>query len=110
MLSITAQLARGRRAARVIDLANGPDEAPEPVMMSLPPWPGRVAHTRAGDETIYMYEQPVGPADPVDMRCGSCTAQPEVGLDHQHGLIIFMIHHQPRCQAVNDLLAMAGGR
>jgi hypothetical protein len=99
----------GGTCGNVIDLSYGPDEAPEPKQIELPPWPGMIAHTRHGDGRIWLDASTVyNSSTPVDMRCGSCTAGTEIVLDHLTELLVFMIHHQPGCQAVSDMLALAG--
>ncbi len=102
---------RGGICRNIIDLVNGPDEPPEPKHMRLPPWPGVLAHTRwPGTGTIWLQAGEVyGPGDPVDMRCG-CGARSEVGLDWELERIVFLVHHQPGCQALEDLLAITGAQ
>jgi hypothetical protein len=101
----------GGTCSRIIDFSNGPDEAPEPKMVTLPQWPGYLAHTRHGDWRIWLDSSEVYyPDAPVDMRCGSCTPRSEIGLNHEDQEIIFLVHHQPGCQAIEDRLAMAGVR
>jgi hypothetical protein len=86
------------------------ENGPAPVVMQLPPWPGVVAHTRAGDRRIWLDASAVYlPDQPVDLRC-SCTAGTEIALDRLAGMIVFLVHHQPGCQAIQDKLQMAGVR
>src|SRR5260370_32466144 len=97
-------------AGRILDFSGGPDQPPEPVRMSLPPWPGYLAHCRwPGDGAIYLLGGTAYyPDDPVDMRCSACTARPEVALDDPAEMIVFLVHHQPGCMAGDDILALAG--
>ncbi len=100
----------GGTAGAVIDLA-GPDSPPEPKMVRLPRWPGYVAHTRwPGTGAVYLLDEPYGPDEPVDMRCGHCTADAQVALDEAGHRIVFIIAHQRGCRAVDDLLAMTGAQ
>ena len=97
------------RPGRVYDFAGGPDEAPEPRVMSLPRWPGLMAHPRHGDDAIYLQAGTLyGPDEPVDMRCSGCVAVSTVALAHTDKTIVFIIGHGGGCQAVEDLLTMAG--
>jgi hypothetical protein len=82
---------------------------PEPRHIRLPPWPGLKAHTRHGDDRIYLVASPVySPSDAVDMRCGHCVASSTVALDHDTRTIVFIVGHRRGCPAVADLLSIAG--
>jgi hypothetical protein len=107
--SIGAQIGDRRAGPRTYDFSGGPDEAAEPVEMSLPRWPGLMAHTRHGDDAIYLQAGTLyGPDEPVDMRCSGCVAVSTVALAHTDKTIVFIIGHGGGCQAVEDLLTMAG--
>src|SRR5258706_16332122 len=70
----------GGTCGNIIDFASGPDEAPEPKMVSLPQWPGYIAHTRHGDWRIWLdSSEGYYPDTPVDMRCGQCIPSAEIG-------------------------------
>jgi hypothetical protein len=91
--------------------ASSADRPPEPKRVTLPRWPGWLAHTRAGDPAIYVQEEPVlGPDDPVDLRCGHCLPRSEIAFDDQDRRLIFIVHHQAGCAAIRDRLQMAGAR
>jgi hypothetical protein len=99
----------GGTASAVIELANGPDDPPQPKMVDLPTWPGFVAHTRwPGDGPIYMFEaQAYGPADPVDLRCSGCKAATTIAFDEPNRVLLFIVGHQRGCRAIEDLIEMA---
>ena len=79
-------------------------------MVNLPTWPAHVAHVAwPHDGAILLMPETYGPDDAVDLRCGHCLPDSSVAaLDNAEKRIIFMIHHARGCQAVDDLLAMAG--
>lgn len=109
--SLTEQLGLDPADTQIFDFANpGPDSAPEPKVVNLPTWPGYLAHVRwPHDGPILLIGSEVyGPDDAVDMRCGHCTATSVVALDDLERRIVFMIHHQRGCSAVDDLMALAG--
>ena len=63
------------KVPHIIELANGPDEPPQPKMVDLPRRPGYVAHVQwPHDGPILLDPDPLYPDDPVDLRCGHCTA------------------------------------
>jgi len=99
----------GSTEPKVYDFANGPDEPPEPQIVDLPTWPGYLAHVRwPHDGAVLLMPEVHRPEDAVDLRCGSCTAAPVITFDQQNKVLIFMINHQRGCQAVADLMAIAG--
>lgn len=102
--------ADGSSASAVLDMANGPDEPPEPKMINLPRWPAYVAHVQWPHDTSPILLQPevYEPEQAIDLRCGHCTATPVIGFDGAARVLIFMINHERGCQAAADLMAVAG--
>lgn len=102
--------ADGSSASSIIDLASGPDEAPQPRMVNLPAWPGRIAHVAWPHDLspILMMPEVYEPDQAIDLRCGHCVATPVIAFDHQGKVLVFMINHQRGCQAAADLMAVAG--
>jgi hypothetical protein len=107
--SVSRLEAVGYRVVRIIELANGPDEPPEPKLVDLPPWPGHVAHVAwPHDGAILLMPEVYQPADAVDLRCGHCVATPVIAFDQLDRRLIFLINHARGCPAVDDLMTLAG--
>ncbi len=94
---------------QVYEFANpGPDEPREPKIVSLPTWPGYVAHVAwPHDGAILLMPEVYEPDQAVDLRCGHCTATPVIAFDQMERRLIFLINHACGCRAAADLMAMA---
>jgi hypothetical protein len=72
------------------------DDAPEPVMITLPRWPGLLARARHGDERQWVSADAVyTPDELVDMRCRSCRAGCTIVPDPVSEVLLLIVGHHP---------------
>lgn len=88
---------------------NGPDDAPEPMVIPTPAWPAAIAHMagpmRPGAPFVldpHAYETD----EPVDLRCCSCRARNVMIPDPASKVILFVAVHEPGCAGMADQLEM----
>lgn len=106
----------GSSASRIIDLANGPDEAPGQPVSITPIAPGtsvvrsrrqpvRVGHTAGnvnGADRIYTDGLVIAPEDAgfINAECPDCDSELAVLPDQEPGCLWFVIEHRATCPAL----------